>query len=111
MNILNQYLQELYDDDLMNNFVVRPSPIHGQGVFPKQPFRKGDFINTHFDPGEKITRFGKNLNHSDNPTAISHKQKDGGYKTYAQKNIKPDDEVTLDYTNNKDLEQPQKGWK
>ena len=111
MDLLKIYLRELYDDDLMNNFAVRPSPIHGQGVFSKQPFRKGDFINTHFDPGEKITRFGSNLNHSNDPSGVSHKQKDGGYKTYAQKNIKPGDELTLDYTVNPELEQPQKGWK
>lgn len=111
MDLLDRYLEELYDDSLMNNYAIRPSPINGNGTFAKQDFKKGDFINTHFEPGEKITNFGANLNHSSSPCARSDKQKDGGYKTYAQKNIKSGDEVTLDYTNNKNLEQPQKGWK
>ena len=109
--MLKKYLYELYDDDLMNNFVVRPSPINGKGVFATKKFRKGEFINTHFEPGDKITDFGANLNHSSKPSARSDKQDDGSYKTYAEKDIVPDDEVTLDYTNNKELEQPQKGWK
>jgi len=111
MDLLDIYLKEIYDSDLMNNFVVRSSPINGNGVFSTKSHRKGDFINTHFEPGQKITNFGANLNHSSTPNAISKKQPDGGYKTYAQKNIDPNDEVTLDYTINKDLEQPQKGWK
>lgn len=109
MNI-DRYLLELYDDDLMNDFAVRPSPIHGKGVFSQKAIRKGDFINTHFNAGEKITKFGRFLNHSPKPNAKSVKQKDGGYKTYAEKDINPDDEITLDYTVNKDLEQPQKDW-
>lgn len=107
---LGQYLQELQSKSLMNNYVVRPSPIHGNGVFSKKLFRKGDLINTHFEPGEKITDFGKNLNHSPKPNARSFKQDDGGYKTYAEKDIKPNDEITLDYTVNKNLEQPKDGW-
>lgn len=107
---IEKYLRELQSNSLMNNYVVRPSPIHGNGVFSKKPFRKGDFINTHFEPGERITDFGRNLNHSPKPNARSIKQNDGGYKTYAEKDINPNDEITLDYTKNKELEQPQDGW-
>lgn len=111
MDLLDRYLEEMYDNDLMNNFAIRPSPIQGNGVFATKPLRKGDLINTHFKAGTQITDFGANLNHSSSPNAISKKQEDGGYKTYAEKNIEPDDEITLDYTVNQDLEQPQKGWK
>ena len=107
---LDEYLQELSSKSLMNNYAVRPSPIHGNGVFSQKPFRKGDFINTHFKAGEEITDFGKHLNHSPNPNARSIKQDDGSYNTYAEKDIKPNDEITLDYTVNKDLEQPESNW-
>jgi SET domain-containing protein len=111
MDLLDRYLEELYDNDLMNNYAIRPSPIHGNGVFARQAFKKGDFINTHFEPGEKITDFGKHLNHSSKPCARSTRQDDDSYKTHAIKDIKKGDEITLDYTVNKNLEQPQKGWK
>jgi len=111
MKKLDIYLNEIYSKSLQNNYVIRPSSIHGNGVFAKKDFKKGEFINTHFEPGEKITGFGANLNHCPNPNARSIKQGDGGYKTYAEKNIAQDDEVTLDYTVNQDLEQPQKGWR
>jgi len=112
MDLVDMYLKEVYDDpDLMNNYKVRPSPIQGYGAFSQKAFEKGDFINTHFDPGTKITRFGSYLNHCSDPSCVSKKEKDGGYKTYALKDIKPGDELTLDYTTNKELEQPQKGWK
>lgn len=111
MKKIDIYLNEIYSKSLQNNYAIRPSPIHGNGVFAKKNLKKGEFINTHFEPGEKITDFGANLNHCSSPNARSTKQDDGGYKTHAQKNIAKDDEVTLDYTTNKNLEQPQKGWK
>ena len=95
MDLLDRYLEELYDDALMNNYAIRPSPIHGNGVFSKQRFKKGDFINTHFEPKLKITEFGAHLNHC--PDANGHSVQDA--------------EITLDYTSNLALEQPQKGWK
>lgn len=110
MKILNEYLSELHSKSLMNNYVVRPSPIHGNGVFATKPFRKGDFINTHFNPNYDITEFGRYLNHSPTPTAKSVREKDYSFKTYAERDIEPGEEITLDYTKNKDLEQPQKNW-
>jgi len=110
MRKLDRYLNELHSNSLQNNYVIRPSPIHGNGVFAKQDFKKGEFINTHFEPGEKITDFGAHLNHCSDPTARSDKQDDGSYKTYAEKDIKKDDEVTLDYAVNQDLEQAQPAW-
>ena len=111
MTILEKYLDELASKSLGNNYSIRPSPIHGTGSFATQSIKKGKFINTHFKPGYKITDFGRNLNHCKQPNAISKKNSDDSFNTYAQKNIKADDEITLDYTINKDLEQPQKGWK
>lgn len=111
MRIIDQYLSELQSESLMNNYVLRLSPIHGHGVFSKKSFRKGDFINTHFNPNYDITEFGSHMNHSPSPNAKSIRSKDYSFKTYAEKDIKPGDEITLDYRQNKDLEQPQKDWK
>ena len=111
MKILERYLYELQSKSLINNYVIRPSPIHGHGVFAKKPFRKGDFINTHFHPNYDITEFGSHMNHSMNPSAKSIKSKDYSFKTYANRDIQDGEEITLDYRQNKDLEQPEEDWK
>ena len=106
MNIIKNYLKYLN-----NNYVIRSSPIHGNGIFSKKNFNKGEFINTHFDSDFNITEFGKFLNHSKDPNARSFKQTDSSYQTYAIKPINNNDEITLDYTVNPELEQPQKNWR
>ncbi|MFH1482491.1 MAG: SET domain-containing protein-lysine N-methyltransferase [Patescibacteria group bacterium] len=58
----------------------------------------------------QITEFGQYLNHSYYPNAAT-KVIDGIYKTYAIKDIELDDEITLNYENRKELEQPEKWWK
>jgi len=105
MKIIKQYLKELYNNGLMNNYEIRPSPIHGNGIFATKPIRKGDFVNTHFKAGYDITDFGKHLNHSNNPNARSIKQDDESFKTYAESgsetvygagsNPNPEDETYL----------------
>ena len=111
MKQLDIYLNEIYNKSLQNNYSIHPSPIHGMGVFANQDFKNGEIINTHIDKDSKLTQFGAFLNHSFEPSACSSKQKDGSYQTYAEKNIKKGDEVSLNYTINRDLEQPKKGWK
>ncbi len=111
MDKLDIYLNEIYSKSLQNNYLIHPSPIHGMGIFANKDFAKGEIINTHIDKTDKLTQFGAFLNHSFEPSAHSSKEKDGSYQTYAEKNIKKGDEVTLDYTVNKDLEQPEEGWK
>ena len=103
---LSVYLEYLSNE---KNFEIKKSPIHGVGVFSLKDFEKGELIDIHFfKDGDKlvITTFGKNLNHSDEPNAVSKKDLTG-YKTYALKKIKNGDEVTLDYRVNKELEQPE----
>jgi hypothetical protein len=114
MRDINVVLEQFYLDDLLNkNYEFRKSPIHGVGAFSKTKFNKGDFINTHILPhknDKQVTAFGRNLNHSETPNAISKKENDGCYKVYALTDINPGDEITLDYRVNQDLEQPQKNW-
>jgi len=110
MKLIDIYLEELQSNSLVNNFEVRPSPIHGHGIFSQTNIPKGDFINTHMNPGNDITKFGRYLNHSKVPNAKSIRNDNDSYFTHAEKDIKPGDEITLDYTVNQELEQPQDDW-
>jgi hypothetical protein len=110
-----QIEQLLNDDSIEDNFEIRKSSIHGVGAFSKKDFKKDDFINKHIiqlsNGNSQVTKFGRKLNHSINPNAISKKEGDGCYRVYALKDINSGDEITLDYTVNKNLEQPHKNWK
>jgi hypothetical protein len=108
--IIEKYLKKLYEQETSDSFEISSSPIHGKGCFAKKEFRRGDFINHHFEPEDKITRFGAHLNHSDKPTAISKKGKDGYDSVYALKDILKGDEITLNYRKRLDLEQPLSNW-
>jgi len=108
--MINRYLKKLYEQDMTDGFEINSSSIHGRGCFAKGSFKKGDFINHHFEPENKITKFGAHLNHSNNPTAISKKGDDGYDPVYALKDIVKGDEITLDYKNRPDLEQPFSEW-
>ena len=115
MRMISKLLEQFYLDDLKDNYEIKKSSIHGVGAFSKTKFNKGDFINTHIFPLIKggdlhVTSFGKKLNHSNTPNAISKKGEDGCYKVYATSDINPGDEITIDYKVNRDLEQPRKHW-
>lgn len=95
-----------YDRD---NYEIKKSDIHGRGVFATKHFSKGEFINLAIED-MKATHFGSFLNHSDSPNAITRKNKNK-YYTFALARIEPGDEISVDYTANKELEQPEAGWK
>jgi len=110
---MNKYLNFLKENINLNNYEIKKSNIHGDGSFSRRNFRKGDFINIHgrMTDGEfNITEFGTYLNHSYSPSAETRFE-DGVYKTYAIKGIKPNEEITVDYIQNEELEQPEKEWK
>ncbi len=93
---------------VLDNYEIKDSDIDRNGVFAVKDFKPNEFINTAII-GQKTTHFGGFLNHSSFPNAITKKgEKD--YKTYALKPIKAGDEITVDYTVNKDLEQPESDW-
>jgi len=93
---------------MITNYEIKDSDIHGRGVFAARDFDPGEFIDVAII-GNKTTHFGGFLNHSDSPTAIT-KKGENTYQTYALGPIGNGDEITVDYTVNKDLEQPEKGW-
>lgn len=96
------------------NFKIDDSDIHGKGVIATKKFGKGDFINVALykvkDNWFDTTKFGAHLNHSYSPNARTRFEEDR-YRTYSTSNINPGDEITVDYTKNKDLEQPEDDWK
>ncbi len=100
------------DDLLTKNFKVEASPIHGKGVIATQELNPGDKINIAIFKNLIYhgTKFGSYLNHSYSPNAVTKDEGDR-YITYCEKKIKPGDEITVDYTVNPELEQPDPSWK
>lgn len=104
------------DNLIIKNFKIKDSGIHGKGVFATKKIKKGEHINVALykvkgeDDWHDTTQFGAFLNHSYEPNART-RYEGNLYRTYAVSNIEPDDEITVDYTKNKDLEQPGDDWK
>ena len=100
------------DASLDDNFKIGKSDIHDKGVIATTELSPGDRINTAIFKNIIYhgTKFGSYLNHSYNPNAITKDEGDR-YVTYCQKPIKPGDEITVDYTVNPELEQPDPSWK
>ena len=91
---------------------VKPSPVHGHGVFASAAFKRGDLIGAaqgahtetdgrhtlwvleddgSYRGGEVLNQL-RFLNHSPTPNADFW-----GAELYAIRAIRPDDEVTFDY--------------
>ena len=97
----------------MTHFSIEPSKIHGVGVMSKKDYNPGALIGIALYKTDKpyptATYFGAHLNHSYEPNAET-KNEEKYYKTYAIKPISSGDEICVDYTVNKDLEQPEDNW-
>jgi len=115
MDILEVYLEKLELDN-EDAYEIGPSKIHGNGVMAAKNFKVGDFINICVSkigdsaPFLKITPFGSYINHSYKPTGVIKKEPPY-YNTYANTDLKPGDEVTVDYTKHKEFKQPNPAWK
>lgn len=102
----------------MKKVNVKKSKIHGNGLFANEPIKRGDtigvahqVINTSnhklFIPTGIV---GKNYNHSkNNPTAENVIDGDKRYLV-ALKDLKPGTEITTNYFNTPDMEQPKQEW-
>jgi hypothetical protein len=101
------------DGALVQNFKIDDSDIHGKGVIATKEIEPGERINVALFKGKEkgyhTTRFGAHINHSSKPNARTKKEEDQ-YVTYSEKKINPDDEITVDYTVNPELEQPDPSW-
>jgi len=99
--------------EMDSSLVIRESPIHGLGVFAAED------IPAHTDLGAaqiaeplgdyQITKLGKHHNHSSQPTCYN-KMAAGTRNLYPNTDLRAGDEITVDYTMQPELEQPELGW-
>ena len=99
------------DSMLEDNFKIGNSSIDGKGVIATKELNPGDKINIAIFKNIIYhgTKFGSHLNHSYTPNSVTKDEGDR-YVTYCEKKINPGDEITVDYTLNPELEQPDPSW-
>lgn len=88
-------------------FVIRPSNIHGEGVFSVIPLGEKTVVGRvtwPYKPGENpflyLTHMGTKINHSYTPNSDLHKRKNGDMFEYfliTTKPIKALEELTVNY--------------
>lgn len=89
-----KYLTPLPDADL--GFCVRPSVLHGNGVFSTEVFEAGAVIGpSRLGLGKTV--LGRFVNHSDTPNAENVRTPSGDLFTVAINLIEPGQEILTDY--------------
>jgi hypothetical protein len=78
----------------------------GKGLIVKKPFRAGEIIGLAHVDDQPVTSIGKFHNHSEEPTAGSIKIDNRRY-IVAMRDLEPGDEITTDYRQQPELEQPE----
>ena len=83
---------------LPDNLELKPSPIHGYGVFATQDISQGDSLGmSHINAPELIrTPLGGYINHSMNPNCMRIQEGNRWY-LYAISDIRSGEEITLMY--------------
>ena len=83
---------------LPDNLELKPSPIHGYGVFAKSPITQGDSLGlSHINAPELIrTPLGGYINHSMNPNCMRIQEGNRWY-LLAISDIRSGEEITLMY--------------
>ena len=117
--MLNEYLSYL-QEELIDNYEIKPSDIEGVGAFAKEPMEKGSFINFCTEPKQLyhdgisvhsvINNFGKYINHSSNPSC-EIRRIGPKHAVFALRKLNPGDEITADYTKTPEFAQPEWDWK
>ena len=94
----------------------RDSSIHGKGIFALREIKRGEILfETHVKDSE-FSDFWINLkpnclyNHSKNNANCISRTRENFKVLVADKDIQKDEELLVDYTKDKDLEQPQEDW-
>lgn len=84
-----------------HKYALRPSSIHGTGVFATSWINTGDWVEKSVENKTeklKYTPFGYHLNHcATNFNVILKEKAKGEFWNYAIKPIRPDDEITTNY--------------
>ena len=107
-----QYLKEERVPNVNVILYIKPSPIHGLGVFAGEQIPQGTDLGiaqTEQNEGYSVTLLGEYHNHSLEPSCENIS--DGSARhLVSSKNIEPGEEITINYTLQPDLEQPVEGW-
>ena len=110
-----KFLKEEKVPDVNVILFIKPSDIHGKGIFAGEMIPQGTELGiSHMrDGGDNFTipTFGRLHNHSETPNCASILEGSPEEKVYirklvAIKDIEPDEEITVDYKLQPDLEQP-----
>ena len=87
-------------------FEVNESNIHGKGLFATENISKKFMLGLTHENGQPIGVLGSYHNHSDNPNTKSLLINNKRYLV-SSKPINKGDEITVDYTKQPELEQPE----
>lgn len=109
-----QYFKSVSESSsLGRKLTLSKSPIHGIGIFSKSHLLPHTNLGVaqirNRENQYNITTLGKYHNHSSSPSCYN---KMIGSKRYlfTSRSMDPGEEITIDYTLQPDLEQPQQGW-
>lgn len=88
--------------DYLDNFTIKPSDIHGNGVFTTRPFQSGEIIGIGIEYYMYLfpritTEFGSLINHSSSRPNVSLIYLNNKYYVKADKNIPIDTELLINY--------------
>jgi len=92
--------------------LIKPSPIHGLGVFSGEHIPKGTDLGIaqiKQDTDHEITPLGKHHNHSSEPSCVNVSNGNERHLVTAR-DLEPDEEITINYVLQPDLEQPLEDW-
>ena len=107
-----QYLKEEKISSTNITLFIKPSPIHGLGVFSGEHISKGtDLGVAQIKQGAdyKVTPLGKYHNHSSEPSCINVSNGNERHLV-TSRDLEPNEEITINYILQPDLEQPLKDW-
>ena len=94
-------------------FTISQSDIHGLGAFTGREFKQGQPIGiSHVERpsgGWNVTDLGRYHNHSESPTC-ANVPGGGVRKLHVIRDLPPGVEITVDYREQPDLEQPGEDW-
>ena len=105
--------EEVRGDALEPSTEIRPSPIHGVGIFvityTPADSDLGVAQTMRCDGGHDITQLGRYHNHSTEPSC--HNRLVGNERhLFTSRDMETGEEVTVDYRQQQNLEQPEEDW-
>lgn len=93
-------------------FSVKPSKIHGVGMYADKSYSFGEKLFICIDEYRKVTPLGKKVNHCGNKANTKVKEENGVWWLVADKNIKNGDELVANYYDTPSfIDKPNPEWR